>query len=291
MHKKEVFNLEKRYIIILSLLIFFGFYKNAWLLKVNGFYTINDCFKIILLPLISVILGFIYDKLNKEKNYFSTSIYLLLLGMTFPSNTNIFLYLISNLLYLGIIFLFKNKHLPFNLIVLLKVLSIIFLTLINNVNYANLLEQSQEFNYNFLDKLIGFTPSGIFTSSFIFIILGFILLLFDKYYKKEISLLSIGSYLLTLLLISVFKKDMLLFIREALNSLIWFSFILIAPLSIYTPVIKKNRIYYGITLGIITVFISLLTNFYDGVFISLVISDSLRIIYLSLKKMKCLRKN
>lgn len=286
MHKKEVFNLEKRYIVIIALLIFFGFYKNAWLLKVNGFGTSWACFKLIFFPLSSFLLGFIYDKITCHDNYFKTSIYLLLMGMTFPISTNLGLYLIFNLGYLGVLFLFKTKRLRFNLIAFFKVLSFLILNLFQTYNYANLLEQSQEFNYNFLDKIMGFTTSGIFTSSFLIILLGFILVLFDKYYKKEIAIMGLGSYLITLLLVALIRSDMLIFIREALNSLVWFGIVLIASLSIFSPVVKSIRYMYGWGIGFFTVIFSLFTNFYEGVFIAIMVMDGLRGVYHGVKLLK-----
>lgn len=276
LHKNTVISLPYKYIFIITILLIFGLYKNGFLLINYGFNDYKILLKFFSCIFMGASLGIIYDKITKQNNYINTSIFLLLLLIIMPISINPIIYFFICLVYLTIFFF--TKKLNFNIIALVKVITIIVLNAVSSYNYLNLLEQSGQFNYNFIDKMIGYNPSAIFTSSFILVFLSIGVLFFDKYYKKEIFIWGIASYLASLLFVALLQKDMLIFVTNALNSLVWFGLGVIASIPNFSPLKKKIQIVYGVILGIMTVVFSLYFNFYDGVFIAVVLGDILNLI-------------
>ncbi len=276
LHKKIWLKLPIRYYIIMIFGLLFGLYKNGLLLVMNGYSDKTVFIHLLLMPLSGFIMGLLYDKVGHQNNYYPSSLYLLLLAMIMPLNLNIFIYLGLSCLFL--VFLFFTSRWSYNLIAFVKVLSLVLVGSQSISLYYNALETSGAFNYNFLDTLIGFQPSAIYTSSFILGIFALIFLLFDYYYKKEIALSSLVSYLLTLLILALVKGNILIFISNAFNSLIWFTLTLIGPLNSFSPVYRRTKIIYGGLIGILTVLFSSYLNYYDGAFLAIVFSDICRLI-------------
>lgn len=276
LHKLSIINLPTKYFFIIFILLVFGLYKNGFLLISYGYGNYKILVNLIVNIILGLGLGLLYDKLLKQNNFINTAIFLLLLLIIMPISVSPLIYTILVVIYLSIDY-FTRKF-SFNIIALVKVISFILLNFLNRYNYLNLLEQSGQFNYNFMDTLVGYNVSAIYTSSFILVIAAIIFLLFDKYYKKEIFILGISTYLGSLFLGALFKQDMLFFITNSLNSLVWFGIGIIATIPNFSPLKKIIRYIYGILLGILTVVFSLYFNFYEGVFIAILFLDIIRVL-------------
>lgn len=277
LHEKDN-NLNKVYFIILTFLIIFGFYKNGILVFKEFSNNHIVLFKPLLFPIISIVISLIFEFIfNKTIKINDNLLFLTLLSMTIPVNTNIILFIFLNLFFnFSIYFILDKINLRINYVAIFKLIIILVLLLINKYNYANNLEMIKKYSYDLLDIFVGRGISGVSSSSILFSLLGYFLLYLNKYYKSEIPIISFGIYILLALLFKILFNHVIV-----LNSMIIFALIFIAPINNFTPAIKKERIIYSITLGILTFIFSYLVNMYDGVTLAILISSIIN--YINIK--------
>lgn len=274
LHEKDN-NLNKLYLLALSFLIVFGFYKNGILVFKEFSDNYVMLFKPLLFPIISIIISCFFEYIfNKKIKASDNMIFMILLSMIIPVNTNLLIFLILCLLFNFIIyFVFDKIDLKLNYVALFKLILILVLLLINKYNYANSLEMIKKYSYDLLDIFIGRGVSGVASSSILFSLLGYFILCLNKYYKNEIPLISFGVYFFLVLLFKIVFKHVII-----LNSMIIFVLIFIAPINNFSPAIKKERIIYSILLGILTFICTYFINMYDGVIIAILISSGINYI-------------
>lgn len=277
LHEKEN-NLNKLYLLALIFLIAFGFYKNGILVfkKFSDNYVM--LFKPLLFPLINIIISCFFEYIfNKKIKISDNTIFMILLSMIVPVNTNLLIFLSLNIIFSFIIyFVFDKINLRLNYVALFKLILILVLLVINKYNYANNLELIKKYSYDLLDIFIGRGISGVASSSILFSILGYFILCLNKYYKNEIPLISFSVYFLLVLIFKVLFNHVIV-----LNSMIIFALIFIAPINNFSPAIKKERIIYSIVLGILTFICTYFINMYDGVIIAVMISSGIN--YINIK--------
>jgi len=263
-------NLNLMIFIICICLIAFGFYKNGILVYKAFSNNLVMLFKPLIFPIISLIvsLGFNY-MFNKKIDLDDNVIYFLLISMVIPIKTSIIIFTIL-ILILNLInyFIISKIKLNINYVTVFKVVLIGILIISNRYDYANNLEVVGKYSYNLIDIFIGRGISGVSSSSIIILLIGYLVLSTNTYYKSDIPLISFGAYLLFVLVLKlVFSKVIII------NSLIVFSLVLIAPLNKFSPAIKKQRIIYSIVLGILTSIFTYFINMYDGVTLVILISS------------------
>lgn len=271
LHKKRI-SLTKKCYIIFVLLIVYGIYKNGFVPLLNGYGSFMQLLSYAFFPIISFLIGFFFDYIFKNKEVFNNKFYSLLFVMSIPISTNICLYVLFLIVLLFIYNCFFRKFIKdkVNFIAVGKILLIVILGLFNMYTYKNALELSGLYQYSFIDTILGYNTSGIYISNTILLVVGAILLLFDEYYKKDVLIYSYCVYLISLVIYSFIKSDIVFFITNMFSSNILFALIFISTLSCYTPYKKNGKVIYGSLLGLIIIPISLLTNFYEGVYISII---------------------
>lgn len=276
LHKKYSFGLDKKIYLSLFFLFLYGFYKNGILLAIHGYNSWLSIFKIILFPVFSYGIGFIFDKKAKKPNLFPNRLLALVFCCSIPTSTNL-------ILYCGVLFLFfllldyfkEIDKFKINKIVLFHLILVLVLLLFHSYSYMNALESSQEIQYSLVDALFGRNVSGLFHSNIVLLACSLLLFSFDSYYKKEIPILGYAFYCLTLVFYSIFKGDILLLLRPLLSGSVWFALIFVAPFLPFSPERKKDRILYSAIIGILILPFSLLFNFYEGVYISILFGNLL----------------
>lgn len=277
LHEKKN-NINTIYLIVLSFLIAFGFYKNGILVFKEFSNNYIMLFKPLLFPILSIGISILFDFIfNKSLKLTDNSIYLLLVSMIIPVNTSILLFIFLNLVFNILIkFVFDKCNLRINYVALFKLMIIGILIFFNKYNYANNLEIIKKYSYDLIDIFIGRGISGVCSSSILFSFLGYIFLSLNKYYKNEIPIISIISYMVLVLIFKFAFNHVII-----INSLIIFSFIFIAPLNSFSPAIKKDKVIYSILTGILTFIFTYFVNMYDGVIISILIASTIN--YLDIK--------
>ncbi len=275
LHKIIKFPLIQKYYLIFVFLIGFGYYKNGFVPYLNNYNTFGQMLYVFILPIGCFLLGSLFDVFFKNKDLFNSKFYSLLFIMLIPLQSNFFLVLGILVLLLSIYNFLSLKKIDnkTNIIVLAKLLLVFFLILFKSYDYQNRLEISGLFQYSLLDSLIGYNVGCCYSTSVLILILGVIILLFDEYYKKEIPLYSYGFYLLTLFLYAFFKQDMKIILVNMFSSSILFGIIFVGTLSNFTPCTKKKKFLYSLILGFSILPFSLLVNFNEGVYISIVLAN------------------
>lgn len=272
LHKISNFPLIKKFYLTFILLILYGIYKNGILPFINGYSSLLEMITIILIPIISFGIGFVFDHVFKNKDIFNSRFYSLLFSMIIPYGTNLILYII---ILIALLFgynhlLKKNLEHDFNIIAIAKMILIIVLILLQSYTYQNNLESSASFQYSFVDAIVGHNISGLYTSNIILIIISLLILCTDEYYKKEIPIYSYGIYVIILTLYTFIKQDTAFLIQNMFSSNILFGLVFIASLSCYTPYSKRTKFIYSIILGSTILPFSLITNFFEGIYISII---------------------
>ena len=251
-YQKDQKSLIHTYFIALIPLLFFGFYKNGILLYQNDLITFQDIFIPLYFPLISILIGFLIGVIQKtsKKEMILIS---LILSCTVSMNTNVLIYSLVLFATLFITSIMSRKY-AFNYISLTRIVLILAL-IFNSYSYLNVAEKIDAFNYNWSDKFLGYANGGIFTSSTFFVIISFLILAFNKFYKKIIPITSSLSYVLILALVFIITKDTT-YLNNILNGTTYFAFVMFAT-DPYTPNTKKGMMIYGVLIGIITSVLSL----------------------------------
>lgn len=277
LHKIPKFSFIKKYYLLFFLFICYGIYKNGVLPFIEGYQNITETLRIFLFPLASFIIGTLFDFLGKNRELFNCKFYALLFSLLIPFQTNFWIYLLflSIILFFYLFIVVKKIDCVLNFIAWEKLILVLFLILFHSYNYQNPLENSGLFQYSFLDVLFGHQISGLFTSNVVLLLFSLFLLGIDAYYKKEIPLYSYGFYIISLVIYSIIKQDMGFILTHFFSSSVLFAFIFIATLSIASPYTKRKKFMYSFFIGSTTLIFSLMTNFYEGVYISIVFANLL----------------
>lgn len=237
-------------------LIIYGFYKNGIILYVNEEINFLNIFRPLLLPILGIIIGGLVNVVSKKKEIINLNLLNgLLVGMTLPLTTNIFIF---SLITFGLLFanVFIEKKFKFNIACLIKLAVVIVLIILKQYGYANSLELLNTHAYNFMDILFGRQIGGVSSTSVIWIIVGFIYLLTNYYYKKEIPLIAYLAYSIICGLSFIFTKDISNTIDLLVSATPIFGFVFLAPISDYSPATFKGRILFAVLLGLFTAILS-----------------------------------
>lgn len=266
-YEKDQNSLLKSYYFALIPLILFSIYKNGILLYQANLINFIDIFNPLIIYFLSLSVGLILSFITKEKPQYNILI-CLICGASISLNSNALIYAILLFVVLFILkYITNHTSLNFNSISLTRLLLLLSLFL-NSYSYLNIGEKLHKFNYNLFDIFIGHGAGGIATTSLLLVIISFIILALNKYYKKAIALSSCLIYfilgLIYLLISHNYEYLSLLF-----NGTIYFSFIFIAADLKVSPYSFQGMIIYGLAIGLISFILSLILNIYEAGYISI----------------------
>ena len=274
--KSDLDNFKRTYFSCLILVLLFGIYKNVICLFKTDISPLTILSKFLFI-LLGLSVGALKDYIDHKKiNFGFNALVGLIVGMIIPFNTNLIIFLIS----LSFIFLidFLDKEGNFNKICLIKIICVGLFLIFQKYTYLNPLESSNEYAYTLVDIFVGNQVGGIFSTSVLMILISLIVLSLNKIYKSKIALISFASYLFILLLL-LFTKDYMNIFKTMLNSSNIFSFVFIAPFSIYSPYKPKEVILYSLCVGIVSALISYFLALQEGAIIAILIANILMILF------------
>ena len=257
---KDKNSLVKTYFIALIPLLLFSFYKNGILLYQNKLISFIDMFIPLYFYIISILVGFIVAHLNKsdKREYV---LYALILACTISINTNMLLYPV--VLFVSLFsasFLQKKKE--FNLLASTRILLILAL-LLNSYSYMNVAEKIEAFNYNYLDIFIGYGVGGLASNSLFCCLLAFLILSFNKFYKKVIPIISsFSAFIVFILLFFITKNE--IYLENLLNGSLYFAFVFVGTDLYVSPYTKMGKIIYGLVIGLFTALLSIFVPIYEA---------------------------
>lgn len=246
---------------ILPLLIH-GFYKNGIKLYSLKLITFTTMLKPLLFDLLGILIGilvnFIYEKIIKKNSInfkyilFSSfhPLYGLLIASIISINTNILLFIIITFAVLFISKFINNTNV--NVIALSALIIILLSNIIGTFSYLNIYESKMILTLNGLDYLIGRGSGGINATNVILLTISLIILMSQKWYKKEIFIYSITSFLVFVSIYLIINNNIGTIFETLFSNGILFSYIFIAPDSLTSCYTAKGKIIYGTSIGIIT---------------------------------------
>ena len=264
-YHKDKNDLIKTYYLALIPLLFFGFYKNGIRLYMNELLSLFDLFIPLYFYLISGIIGFIVALIRGEskKEYV---LYSLILASTMSINTNLFIYPILLFAGLFITSYLKDKF-KFNFVSLTHLFLLLAL-LLHSYSYLNVADKLDLFHYNLFDLFAGFAVGGLASSSFLLVILAFLILSFNSFYKRIIPIIASIGFVLLLLLVFFITKDSS-YIEMILNGSVYFAFVFVGADLCITPNTHLGMMIYGLIMGVLSALFSLFIPIYEVAFISI----------------------
>lgn len=274
LHHKEN-NLKSIYFYATFLLLFYGFYKNGIVLYNETKLSLSVIFKPLLFPIFSLLISLSINYFKTKKIQLENKdIYLFILSLTMPIGMNILLYFVLQFIF-TLLSKTMFKHIKINDICLYKIISVLILFLFKQYNYANALEITGKYSYDLFDIFLGKGISGVFTSSLLFLFIGYLILCTNYYYKSDIFLYSISSYFIVALLFKLILHKGII-----INGLLLFAFIFIASISELSPADKRKRVVYSLITGGITAIFTYFLFSQDGVFFAIFLASFLNYIHL-----------
>ena len=265
--KKDIYYFYKVILFSLLPLIIFGIIKNGFILykETKNYFII---FKPVIYFTINIILGFILDFIvYKKKKINKFLVYLTIIFMISSINTPIWLFILGDLLL--IILLFINRSI-INKIALTAAILFGINFLLNTLSYSNILEESGQYVFSFIDLLFLRQIGGIGTANLILVVVCLIILLFNIFYKRNIALFGITTYIASFVLFSLFYGSNI-YLKYLINSTAIFELIMIAPLNEYSPSTPKGEIVYGLAVGIIGAILCNFISPYIGICIAILL--------------------
>ncbi len=274
LHKESKVSLSQKYFLLFFLLIAFGIYKNGLLPLVLGYQTLWQTIMVFLFPIISYGIGAFFDFYFKSNDAFSYRLISLGFCLMIPFQVNILVYTIILTLSLFLYRLLRIKK-PFGSFNTLA-LGRIFLVLacfMFGYGYENGLEQSGLYHYSFWDTLIGHQVGGLYCSSPLLLFISYLVLASDYYYKKDIPIYGYATYLLTLFIYSLTQGNMSFLLTNMFSSPVLFGLIFLSSFSLTSPYLPKERVIYGLLLGVSILPFSLVISQYDGIYFAIVLAS------------------
>ena len=283
-HRNKVYDINTCYLLCLLPLIIFSYYKNGYLVYKANCLSFFSSLEYLVIPIIIVIISYIFEVyyyigIKKDRNYnnvinsLSPYANLLCYLVCGPSD---YLYIIIPLIFIIDIFIkCINNKFTINRVVLFKCILFIILIALGLYNNANAYEKILNiYSFNNVDSFLGLIVGEIGVVSNILIIISFIVLLFNKYYKKDIAITAFIVYLLFGLFFIIMNSIGLNeFIANTLNSGIIFIIVYVLTLSDASPVLRSGRIIYAILFSILAaIFVNIFKIYIGLYFIVLVLS-------------------
>ena len=280
-----------KYYLIIIILTIYATYKNGYILfqkELINFISIFKPFLMVFLALfITYLINYIIQKLIQKKDYSLLvdyhPLYLTLLTLALPLNTNIIVFSISIIIFNILLNFIHFKDI--NYYAILKLLIILALVLINSYTYQTAYSLNIETDLSTIDIFFGKGIGGLATSNVLLLIICYLILSLDKTYKKEIPFIAFITYFIILAIACfIVNKPIILEVTKFISGEFIYAIIFIATIPHYSPLSRTGKLIYAIIIGILTFFINNLTNVYEGVFISIIIVNVLNIILQKLIK-------
>ena len=251
-------------------LFLYAIYKNGYLLYQRNLISLIEVFKPLLYLGISLVIYEIIKIIFKHHFVIEYDlIYYLLIGLMVMPNTNIYYY---SAVVFGISLLFSLffKRLPINQLAVMKLVLTLVAYLTNTYEYRNLLELKYSFSFNYFDLLMGHQIGAIGTTSIILVVIIYFILSYRQNIKSLIPIVSYITYFIGSLAWSFYTHNFIF--ENIVNANVIFALVLVATDNMSSPNGRVAQIIYSVIIGILTIIFSLTINYYEGVYIAILIA-------------------
>lgn len=288
--KNKVLGINLLYILSIIPVIIFAFYKNGIVVWKNGFMSLFLATQYIVIPIIIILFSYVFETyyymgIKKEENtnsvFNSIVPYVNALCYLVCGPTNYLWLTVPMIIGIDVIIKFLDNKFSINQIALFKCLLYIVLLVMGVTSNANLYENS--LSSSITDPSLLFIGNGIGeigTTSTLCVLIGYVILLFNSYYKKDIPLICFLGYGLVSIVMyfvgGVTFNDILV---NTFTSGFMFLCIFVTSLSTATPVVRGGKIIYSLIVGMLCAVMVHALHFNIGMYIVVLICSLLTPIF------------
>ena len=258
-------------------LIFYGLYKNGYLLFTNNYVSFFNAYKILLYPFLLLIIAIVFSFIFKRRKRY-VIIYALIMGIASPYNTNLYLYLLIVTLFMFVIEFIPNKY-KINEPAFLISTFIVVNHYSHSFSICNPMEVSNTYSYSLLDLFFGRGSSFMFTSSVFWLLISYFIMSFRKTYKKMIPVIETVIFTILVIIYSILTKDYLNNFSLLLNGTTFFSFIYLSTINESSPSTNKVNIIYCVLTSLLAFIFIYFLNIYTGAVLSVFVISLLYRLY------------
>lgn len=280
--KNKIFGINLLYLLSLLPIIIFSFYKNGYLVYKEGNLSLFLSTQYLVIPIIIILLSYIfeiyyYNGLKKEDstNDVVNSIvpYMNVLCYFVCGPMNKLYITIPILIVIDVLMKFIDTRVSVNRVALYKCIIFGILSLFSMYSNLNYYEATLSSSITDISSLfLGMGVGEIGATSTLLAIVGYLILLFNKYYKKEIPIICFVSYALISILLyfgGVVNFNELLV--NTFSSGFVFAIVFVATLSPATPVVRSGKIIYSVLVGIVSAVMVNLVGCSIGIYFTILI--------------------
>ena len=261
--KNDISSLIKLIFCLFIPFAFYGLYKNGIILYQNNLVSRLLMFKPLFFILISIIISFIFSKINKKRFINYELLINIIIAMVVSINTNLIVYIVL-LTIINVI----HKFLKFNTIPIFMLIDLLILFIMKKPLYLNAFEISVKHNYSLIDYIIGKGYGGACNTLLIMSILSWIILSFNINYKRQIPVMALSTYYILLIITSFITGNFDM--NLLLNSNLLFAVIFICPITLYSPYLSGGCYIFGLITGLLLYLISFINVDY-GIYIVIIV--------------------
>lgn len=275
--KNKVFGINTWHLLCLLPLVLYSFYKNGIKVFISGQISMFTALQYLFIPMVIVTVSYLFEvyffvgkkdkkDLNDVTNSFIPYANLLCYLVCGPNDK---LFIIIPLIFvIDIIMKVIDGKFTINRVALFKSLLFGILVLIGAYNNSNLYEVNASMqNVSLWNAFVGMRVGEIGTISNLLVILSFIVLLFNKYYKKDIAIIAFITYIIfSLFFVLMGTLNINEVLDNTFNSGIIFAIVFVLTLSESTPILSGGRSIYAVLFGILSAIFINVYNLYIGIY-------------------------
>ena len=268
-NKKKI---ERSLLAILILMFLHGVYKNALSYVIINKLDLITCLSLLLYPIITILWVMIFTK--KIKLCLSDYIEALLLCIMIPPRFSLILFSLMTFLYYGVKKKLAKNLTNISLLLVFKVLTCLISYFIIKIDYQNIIEASTPYLYSSFDLLFGRAVGNLGATSILLLILYFGVSAQNIYYKKELSVTILETYIILAILYSCFytHED---FLPIILNSHVFYASIILTSNPSTSPAEKKYLYAFGILTSFLAFILTLIFHHVNGIYYSLLFTQTI----------------
>ena len=284
--ENKIFKINLFYVLSLLPVIIFGYYKNGIIPAQKGSIPYWFGTQYIFIPIVVLLLSYVfevyyYTVVKKEEGL--TSVY-----NSISPFVNVLCYLVTApmhklfitipiMVLVDVVLKFIDDKVTINQVALYKCIIFVVFMIMGVKGYANYYEIT-------LDEVVtkpsllflGFGRGAIGVTSTLCALIGYLILMFNKYYKKEMPIIAfLGYAIVACVLYFVGKIGFYDILRNLFNSGFIFAIVYVLSLSNATPVVRTGRVLYAFFIGLISAILINVNDFYIGVYIVILVGSLL----------------
>ena len=284
--ENKIFKINLLYVLSLIPVVIFAYYKNGIVPAQKGYIPFWFGTQYFVIPIIVLFLSYVFEvyyyKVIKKEEGLS-SVY-----NSIAPFVNVLCYLVTgpmHRLYITIPIMvvvdvalkFIDNKITVNQVALYKCIIVGILALMGVKSYANLYELDlidtvTKPSLLFIGKGIG----AIGTTSALCALIGYLILIFNKYYKKEMPIIAfLGYVIVACVLYFAGKIGFMDILRNLFNSGFIFAIVYVLSLSNATPVVRTGRVLYAFIIGLLCgIFVNVMHS-YIAIYITILVASLL----------------